>query len=114
MREIRAILQSSTNIYRSINTGMKRLAVSSGIMCASGSSSFSMVSTNSVLNFPEGVSKMIPIGTRESFAVNSIRIFFRIVNADRWLSMVEAVFSQVPPRYPSNARSAKNPIGASS
>jgi len=97
IREIRASLQSSTNIYRSISAGIKILAVSSGIMCASGSSSFSTVSTSNVLNFPEGVSKMVPIGTRESFAVSSVRIFFRIVNAERWLSMVEAVFSQVPP-----------------
>ena len=67
-------------------------------MCARGSSSFSTVSTSSVLNLPDGVSRIYPMGTRESFAVSSVRMFFKIVNADRWLSMVEAVLSHVLPK----------------
>ena len=74
------------------------LAVSSGTMCARGSSSFSTVSTMTVLNFPEGVSRIVPMGTRESFAVMVVRIFFRIIKADSWLFMVEKVPSQSCPK----------------
>ena len=38
------------------------------------------------------------MGTRASFAVSSVRMFFRMVKALRWLSMVEAVPNQVLPR----------------
>ena len=78
--------------------GTRMFAVSSGIMWARGSSSFSTVSTSMVLNLPDGVSRIYPMGTRASFPVSSVRMFFRMVKALRWLSMVEAVPNQVLPK----------------
>ena len=74
------------------------LAVSSGTICASGSSSFSTVSTMIVLNFPDGVSRIVPMGTRESFSVIAMRIFRRMIKADSWLFIVENVPNHTCPR----------------
>lgn len=88
-REIKAIRQSNKNKYISIKTGIRVFAVNSGTICARGSSSFSTVSTNMDLYFPDGVSKIVPIGIRASFAVMAFRIWASMVNAARWERMVE-------------------------
>lgn len=44
-----------------------------------------------VLNFPDGVSRIVPMGTRESFSVIAMRIFRRMIKADSWLFIVEKV-----------------------
>ena len=63
-----------------------------------GSSSFSTVSTMIVLNFPDGVSRIVPMGTRESFSVIAMRIFRRMIKADSWLFIVEKVPNHTCPR----------------
>ena len=64
-----------------------------------------------VLNVPEGVSRIVPIGTRESFPAIAVRMFPRIVKAASWLLIVENVPSHTCPRYPTSAipASSANP-----
>ena len=61
--------QSITNRYTTITKGTSTFAVISGSRCAKVDSIPSTRSTIVVLYWPDGVSKIVPIGTRASFAV---------------------------------------------
>ena len=77
---------------------MRVFAVSSGTIWARGSSSFSTVSTMSVLNVPDGWSSTVPMGTRESLSVSALRMLFRVMKAHRCEMIVEADASHTLPR----------------
>ena len=61
--------QSKRNRYTAITIGTSTFAVISGIRCAKVGSIPSTRSTIVVLYWPDGVSKIVPIGMRTNFAV---------------------------------------------